>query len=226
MKNLKSIIWGLVLITLGIIIGLNAFEIINVDIFFDGWWTLFIIVPCFIGIITEEKLNYLLEMRASGRDRCEDYADKFGVPFYKGEKPWGVKVDIAMPCATQNEVGIKEAKEIIANGTKYYIEVANMPTTEEALNLLIDTDGIIVAPSKAVNAGGVCVSGLEMSQNSQRLSWTAEEVDTKLHNAMKNIYHNSVAAAEKYDLGYNLVAGANIAGFEKVAEAMMEQGIY
>ena len=165
-------------------------------------------------------------MRASGRDRCEDYADKFGVPFYKGEKPWGVKVDIAMPCATQNEVGTKEAKEIIANGTKYYIEVANMPTTEEALNLLIDTDGVIVAPSKAVNAGGVCVSGLEMSQNSQRLSWTAEEVDTKLHNAMKNIYHNSVAAAEKYGLGYNLVAGANIAGFEKVAEAMMAQGIY
>ncbi len=114
-----------------------------------------------------------------------------------------------MPCATQNEIGITEAKQIIANGTKYYIEVANMPTTEEALN-----------------AGGVCVSGLEMSQNSQRLSWTAEEVDKKLHTAMINIHNNSVAAAEKYKLGYNLVAGANIAGFEKVAEAMMEQGIY
>ena len=178
------------------------------------------------GIITEEKINYLLEMRASGRDRCEDYADKFGVPFYKGQKPWSVKVDIAMPCATQNEIGIKEAKQIIANGTKYYIEVANMPTTEEALNYLSDMDGVIVAPSKAVNAGGVCVSGLEMSQNSQRLSWTAEEVDEKLHNAMINIHKHSVEAAEKYGLGYNLVAGANIAGFEKVAEAMMAQGIY
>ncbi len=101
-----------------------------------------------------------------------------------------------------------------------------MPTTEEALNLFMDTEGVIVAPSKAVNAGGVCVSGLEMSQNSQRLSWTAEEVDKKLHTAMINIHNNSVAAAEKYKLGYNLVAGANIAGFEKVAEAMMEQGIY
>ena len=157
---------------------------------------------------------------------AKDYADKFGVPFYPGEKPWGVKVDIAMPCATQNEVNLEEAKRIIANGTKYYIEVANMPTTEDALNLFIDTDGITVAPSKAVNAGGVCVSGLEMSQNSQRLSWTAEEVDEKLHHAMINIYNNSVAAAEKYGLGYNLVAGANIAGFEKVAQAMMEQGIY
>ncbi len=178
------------------------------------------------GIITEEKLNYMLEMRASGRDRCKDYADKFGVPFYEGKKPWGVKVDVAMPCATQNEIGIAEAKQIVANKTKYYIEVANMPTTEEALDFLMNTDGIIVAPSKAVNAGGVCVSGLEMSQNSQRLSWTAEEVDAKLHNAMINIHKNSVEAAEKYGLGYNLVAGANIAGFEKVAEAMMAQGIY
>lgn len=178
------------------------------------------------GIITEEKINFLLEMRASGRDRCEDYADKFGVPFFKGQKPWGVKVDVAMPCATQNEIGIAEAKQIVANDTKYYIEVANMPTTEEALNYLMETDGVIVAPSKAVNAGGVCVSGLEMSQNSQRLAWSAEEVDTKLHQAMIAIHANSVKAAERYGLGYNLVAGANIAGFEKVAEAMMAQGIY
>lgn len=178
------------------------------------------------GIITEEKIDYLLEMRASGRDRCQDYADKFAVPFFKNQKPWGVKADVAMPCATQNEIGLEEAKQLIKNGTKYYIEVANMPTTEEALNLLMSTDDIIVAPSKAVNAGGVCVSGLEMSQNSQRLSWTAEEVDKKLHDAMIAIHKNSVKAAEKYGLGYNLVAGANIAGFEKVAEAMMEQGIY
>lgn len=178
------------------------------------------------GIVTEEKINYLLEMRASGRDRCQDYADKFGVQFFPGQKPWSVKADVALPCATQNEVDIEEAKQIVANGTKYYIEVANMPTTEEALNYLMDAEGVIVAPSKAVNAGGVCVSGLEMSQNSQRLSWTAEEVDEKLHQAMITIHENSVKAAERYGLGYNLVAGANIAGFEKVAEAMMAQGIY
>ena len=178
------------------------------------------------GISTPEKINYLLEMRASGKDRVEMYAEKFGAEFHKGKKPWCVKGDVVLPCATQNEVDIEDAKTIAANGTKYYIEVSNMPTTEEALNYLMAQKDMIVAPSKAVNAGGVCVSGLEMSQNSQRLSWTAEEVDSRLHNAMKNIYRNSVAAAEKYGLGYNLVAGANIAGFEKVAEAMMEQGIY
>lgn len=178
------------------------------------------------GISTPEKINYLLEMRASGKDRVEMYAEKFGAEFHKGKKPWCVKGDVVLPCATQNEVDIEDAKAIAANGTKYYIEVSNMPTTEEALNYLMAQKDMIVAPSKAVNAGGVCVSGLEMSQNSQRLSWTAEEVDSRLHNAMKNIYRNSVAAAEKYGLGYNLVAGANIAGFEKVAEAMMEQGIY
>jgi glutamate dehydrogenase (NADP+) len=178
------------------------------------------------GIITEEKINYLLEMRASGRDRCQDYADKFGVEFFAGQKPWGVKADICMPCATQNEVNMDEAKKILANGTKYYIEVANMPTTEDAFDLFRETEGVIIAPSKAVNAGGVCVSGLEMSQNSARLSWTAEEVDERLHNAMINIHNASLEAAERYDLGYDLVAGANIAGFEKVAEAMMQQGIY
>lgn len=178
------------------------------------------------GIVTEEKINYLIEMRVSGRDRVQDYADKFGVEFHANEKPWGVKVDVAMPCATQNEIGIEEAKKIIANGTKYYIEVANMPTTNEALELLMGTEGVIVAPSKAVNAGGVCVSGLEMSQNSGRISWSAEEVDERLKNAMKNIHQQSVEAAARYGLGYNLVAGANIAGFEKVAQAMFAQGIY
>lgn len=178
------------------------------------------------GVITEEKLNYMLEMRSSGRDRCQDYADKFGCQFFLGKKPWSVKADVAMPCATQNEVDIEDAKTIISNGTKYYIEVSNMPTTEEAFDLFRSTEGVIIAPSKAVNAGGVCTSGLEMSQNSQRLSWTAQEVDEKLHTAMINIHKNSVAAAERYGLGYDLVAGANIAGFEKVAEAMMAQGIY
>ncbi len=176
------------------------------------------------GINTEEKINYMLEMRASCRNRVQDYADKFGVPFYAGEKPWGVKADILMPCATQNEVDVKEAEQIVKNGVKYYVEVSNMPSTNEAVALL-KANGVIVAPSKAVNAGGVATSGLEMSQNSMRYSWTAEEVDAKLHQIMKNIFDASVSAANKYGLGDDLVAGANIAGFVKVAEAMLAQGV-
>ena len=176
------------------------------------------------GVNTEEKINYLLEMRASCRNRVEDYAEKFGVPFFKGEKPWGVKVDIIMPCATQNEVNLDDAKAIVNNGVKYYVEVSNMPTTNEALAYLAE-NGVIVAPSKAVNAGGVSVSGLEMSQNSMRYSWSADEVDEKLKVIMKNIFNSSVAAAEKYGMPGNLVAGANIAGFLKVADAMLAQGV-
>ena len=176
------------------------------------------------GICTEEKINFMLEMRASCRNRVQDYADKFGVPFFAGQKPWGVKADILMPCATQNEVGMKEAEQIVANGVKYYVEVSNMPTTNEAVAYL-KANGVIVAPSKAVNAGGVAVSGLEMSQNSMRYSWTAEEVDEKLKSIMKNIFNNSITAANKYGLGDDLVAGANIAGFIKVADAMLAQGV-
>ncbi len=176
------------------------------------------------GISTEEKVNFLLEMRASCRNRVEDYADKFGVPFFKGQKPWGVKADILMPCATQNEVDVKEAEQIVANGVKYYVEVSNMPTTNEAVAYL-KANGVIVAPSKAVNAGGVATSGLEMSQNSMRYSWSEEEVDAKLKTIMKNIFDASVKAANKYGLGDDLVAGANIAGFIKVADAMKAQGV-
>jgi len=176
------------------------------------------------GICTEEKINFMLEMRASCRNKVQDYADKFGVPFFPGEKPWGVKADILMPCATQNEVGMKEAEAIVANGVKYYVEVSNMPTTNEAIAYL-KANGVIVAPSKAVNAGGVAVSGLEMSQNSMRYSWTAEEVDEKLKGIMKNIFNNSIKAANQYGLGDDLVAGANIAGFIKVADAMLAQGV-
>lgn len=180
------------------------------------------------GICTAEKIDYLLEMRSSGRDRVQDYSDKFPSAVYvPGKKPWGIEdAEIIMPCATQNEVDIDDAKVFVKNGAKYYIEVSNMPTTADALEYLMAEKGIIVAPSKAVNAGGVCVSGLEMSQNSQRLQWTAEEVDSRLHQAMINIHADSVKAAEKYGLGYDLVAGANIAGFEKVADAMIAQGIY
>ncbi len=177
------------------------------------------------GVGTREKWDYMLEMRSSGRNRVQDYADRFGVEFFPKEKPWGRKVDIAMPSAYQNEIGMKEAEAMVQNGVKYYIEVANMPTTNEALFYLMQQKGLIVAPSKAVNAGGVSVSGLEMSQNSERLSWTAEEVDAQLHKIMKNIHDASMEAAEECGLGYNLVAGANIAGFKKVADAMMAQGI-
>ena len=176
------------------------------------------------GINTPEKIAYMLEMRASCRNRVQDYADKFGVPFYAGKKPWGVKADILMPCATQNEVREADAEMIIANGVKYYVEVSNMPTTNEAVAMLKKA-GVIVAPSKAVNAGGVATSGLEMSQNSMRYSWTAEEVDEKLHQIMKNIFKASVDAANKYGLKDDLVAGANIAGFIKVADAMKAQGV-
>ncbi len=176
------------------------------------------------GICTDEKIDYMLEMRASGRDKVQDYADKFGVQFFAGKRPWEQKVDVVMPCATQNEVNLDNAKDIVANGVKYYVEVSNMPTTAEAFEYL-KANGVVVAPSKAVNAGGVAVSGLEMSQNSMRYSWTAEEVDAKLHQIMSDIFNNSVAAAKKYGMEGDLVAGANIAGFEKVADAMLAQGL-
>ena len=175
--------------------------------------------------ISGEKIDYLLEMRKSGEDKAENYVKKFPTAeFFKGEKPWKIKTDIAMPCATQNEIDVDEAELLINNDTQYYIEVANMPTTNNALKLLKNTLKA-VAPSKAVNAGGVAVSAIEMSQNSIRYSWTAEEVDKKLQTIMKNIHDVSAKMAEEYGLGYDLVAGANIAGFLKVAEAMTAQGI-
>ncbi len=176
------------------------------------------------GINTEEKIDFMLQMRASGRDKVKDYADKFGVPYFEGQKPWGVKVDVIMPCATQNEVTLADAEKIVANGVKYYVEVSNMPTTADAVALLKENK-VVIAPSKAVNAGGVAVSGLEMSQNSMRYSWTAEEVDAKLHQIMTNIYKTSYEAAKKFGMEGDLVAGANIAGFIKVAEAMIAQGV-
>ncbi len=175
------------------------------------------------GVSTDEKIEYMLTMRASGHDKVKDYADKFGVPYFEGKRPWEVKADVIMPCATQNEVGLDDAKNIVANGVKYYVEVANMPTTEEAVAYL-KANNVIIAPSKAVNAGGVAVSGLEMSQNSMRYSWTAEEVDEKLHQIMYNIFHNSFDTAKEYGMEGDLIAGANIAGFLKVAEAMKSQG--
>ena len=179
------------------------------------------------GVCTEEKLNYILEMRANDPMHCKPYAEKFDCEFVPNTKCWGVKdVDIYMPAATQNDVNIEWAKKIAESGVKYYIEVANMPTTNDALEFLKEQKHMVVAPSKAVNAGGVSVSELEMAQNAERLYWTAEEVDAKLQGIMKNIYHSSVEVAERYGLGYDLVAGANIVGFQKVADAMMAQGIF
>lgn len=142
--------------------------------------------------ISGEKVDYMVEMRGSLRDRCEDYADRFGVEFHAGEKPWGrVKADVYMPCATQNEIGLEDAKRMIEEGTsKLLIEVANMPTKAEAVEEL-QKAGFMIAPSKAVNAGGVAVSALEMSQNAMKLSWTEEEVDEKLKKIMKNILTTS-----------------------------------
>ena len=177
------------------------------------------------GVSSDEKINYMLEMRASSKLNCSDYARKFSAQYFPGEKPWGVKADIVMPCATQNEIDMSEAERIVANGSKYYIEVSNMPTTNDALAYLKE-HCCAVAPSKAVNAGGVAVSALEMSQNSMRYSWSAEKVDRKLHAIMQHIHDESAKAAELYGLGYDLVAGANIAGVQKVAQAMLEQGIY
>ena len=174
---------------------------------------------------SDEKIEYLLTLRANSHG-VRDYADKFGVEFHAGEKPWGVKADVIMPSAMQNDVNMDEAKKIVANHVKYYIEVANMPTTNDALSFLMSQKDVIVAPSKAANAGGVATSALEMAQNSERLFWTAEEVDSRLHGIMDNIYKASAAAAEEYGLGYNLVAGANIAGFQRVADGMMAQGIF
>lgn len=130
-----------------------------------------------------------------------------------------------MPCATQNDIDLEQAKQIVANGVKFICEGANMPCTNEAIKYFLQ-NGVIVGPAKAANAGGVAVSALEMAQNSMRLSWSSEEVDEKLHEIMINIHKNAMNAAKEYGFGYNLVAGANIAGFLKVAEAMYSQGIY
>ncbi len=175
--------------------------------------------------VSGDKIKYMLEMRNSGRNVVKDYADKFGCKFVAGKKPWGnVKADIYMPCAMQNEIRIEDAKAIVAMGIKIVNEVSNMPTTNEALEYL-QQNGVLVCPSKAVNAGGVAVSGLEMSQNSGRLSWPAEEVDSKLKTIMKNIHKQIADVLAQYNLGYDLVKGANLAGFKKVADAMIAQGI-
>ena len=181
------------------------------------------------GYIYDEdgvQLDVMKQIKEVERLRISEYAKRVeGATFTEGcSGIWTIKCDIALPCATQNEINLDSAKTLIANGCKAVAEGANMPSTTEAINEFLSA-GILFGPAKAANAGGVATSGLEMSQNSMRLSWTFEEVDEKLHNIMINIYNNAASAAKEYGCEGNLVAGANIAGFIKVADAMLAQGV-
>ena len=167
----------------------------------------------------------LKEVKEVRRARLTEYkAEKPNAVYHEGRGVWSTKCDIAMPCATQNELGLEDAKLLKQNGCIAVCEGANMPTTLEATKFILD-NGMLFTPGKASNAGGVATSALEMSQNSERLSWTFEEVDSRLQRIMVNIFHQVDAAAKKYDMPGNYAAGANIAGFLKVAEAMKAQGI-
>ena len=171
-----------------------------------------------------EKIEYLLELRASGNDVCQPYEEEFdGATFFEGKKPWEQKADIYLPCATQNELNGADADAILANKPLCVAEVSNMGCTAEAVNKFIAAKQLF-APGKAVNAGGVATSGLEMTQNSERIAWTGEEVDEKLHRIMSNIHGQCVKYGKEGDY-INYVKGANVAGFMKVANAMMAQGI-
>ncbi len=174
--------------------------------------------------IKGEKIDYMLKLRASNKDAVEDYAKEFKVEFFPGKKPWSVKVDVALPCATQNEIYENDAKELVKNGCICVCEGANMPTTIEGYKVFTDAK-ILYAPGKASNAGGVATSGLEMSQNSMRLPWPKEEVDQRLHEIMRRIHETCVVTAERFGTPGNYVNGANIAGFLKVADAMLDQGL-
>ena len=177
------------------------------------------------GVTPGEKEDYLLTLRASGKNICSPYAEKFpNAKFFPGEKPWGVKADLYIPCATQNEIGMAEAEAMVKNGCKFLCEGSNMTTTNEAMSYL-QKSGVVVGPSKAANAGGVACSCIEMGQNASHTVFSPAQVYEQLETIMVNIHDSSAAASEKYGLGYNLVAGANIAGFEKIADAMMAQGI-
>ena len=173
--------------------------------------------------IDASKLAFLMELKNEKRGRIKEYADKFGCEFVEGKTPWGVKCDIALPCATQNELQGEDAKTLVSNGCICVAEGANMPSTPDAIEVFLDKK-ILFSPGKASNAGGVATSGLEMSQNSLRLSWTREEVDERLHNIMKSIHAACVKFGTEGD-SVNYVKGANIAGFVKVADAMIDQGV-
>ena len=172
--------------------------------------------------IDEEKLEFVLHLKNVKRGRIKEYADKYGAEYHDGQRPWGIKCDIALPCATQNEINDGEAKILVKNGCIAVSEGANMPSTIEAVEVFLENK-ILYGPGKAANAGGVAVSGLEMTQNSQRLPWTREEVDQKLHQIMINIHATCVKYGKQGDF-INYVVGANVGGFVKVANAMLAQG--
>lgn len=174
--------------------------------------------------ISGDKVDYVEELKNVRRGRIREYAEEYDVEYVDGGKPWGFDGDIALPSATQNEINEDEAQKLVDNGVFAVGEGANMPSTPEAIKVFQQND-VLFAPAKAANAGGVSVSGLEMAQNSQRMSWSFEEVDEKLHGIMKNIYHTSYETSKKYGDEGNLVLGANVAGFLKVAKAMLDQGV-
>ncbi len=173
--------------------------------------------------IDSEKLAFVMDLKNNRRGRIKEYAEKFGAEFHEGKRPWGVKCDIALPCATQNELNGDEAKTLVANGCMCISEGANMPSTPEAIEVFAEAK-VLFAPGKASNAGGVATSGLEMTQNSNRLPWTREEVDNKLKDIMNSIHEACVEHGREEDGYVNYVRGANVAGFIKVADAMMAQG--
>jgi glutamate dehydrogenase/leucine dehydrogenase len=175
--------------------------------------------------IDAEKLAWIKALKNERRGRIREYAEHFdGVQYLEGGKPWGVACDVAVPCATQNELDGDEARELLGNGCALVVEGANMPCTAEATAAFLEA-GTLFAPGKAANAGGVATSGLEMSQNSMRLSWSREEVDRRLHDIMRDIHSACVEHGRQEDGSINYVDGANVAGFIKVADAMMDQGI-
>ena len=177
------------------------------------------------GVCTEEKFQFLTGLRAGGQDKVEHYAQKFGAQFFPGRKPWEVPVDIAVPCATQNEVDVADAAKLLTNGTKYYIEASNMPSTPEAIRLMRMHPGLKMSLSRASGSGGVVLSALEMAQNSIRDNWTQEEMERRLQATMVKIYDQSAQAAAQYGLGDDLVAGSAIASFQKIAQAKLAQGV-
>lgn len=175
--------------------------------------------------IDREKLDYIMELKNIERGRIKEYVEEYpNAVYHAGERPWGEKADIAMPCATQNEINGEQAQTLVDNGIFCVSEGANMPSTPEAIHIFL-SNKLLYAPGKASNAGGVSVSGLEMSQNSERLSWSAEQVDEMLHNIMSNIHENCVKYGKEADGYINYMKGANVCGFMKVAKAMMAQGI-
>lgn len=174
--------------------------------------------------ISGEKIDYMLELRATCNDVVEPYAEKFGAKFFAGKRPWEVKVDIALPCATQNELNEEDAKLLIANNVLCVAEISNMGCTPEAIEVFLQNK-VMYGPGKAVNAGGVATSGLEMTQNAMHISWTAEEVDKQLHQIMSSIHEQCVKYGTQPDGYINYMKGANVAGFLKVAKAMLAQGV-